>query len=112
MQKIDLSQPNIERLVNDAMRYRAIRTLGRMSPESQEEFFNNHDFYLSHAISDEEFDRQTDALLAAIGFALADQIHAPAVMQELDPTHAQGCCGKCAGNCPPEAGWGPSDKAD
>jgi hypothetical protein len=75
----------------DAARYVAIREIARI------------EFGVSHA----DFDLHADASIMAISEFLADNIAVS--LMELDPTHMQGCCGKCAGNCPPENGWGPSD---
>jgi hypothetical protein len=107
MQKVDLSQMNIERLAKNSARFEAIAKYELMSSEEKLAVASKIKLFGSPTSFD-DVAKYADALIVAIHEVLADQIHAPAVMLELDPTH-QDCCGQCAGNCPPEEGWGPSN---
>ena len=110
-------QTSNETLGNDAARYRGMRKLA-MLPDPKRDLVLARMGEFDDAKTEQEFDGQADALIAMLHELFADEIQGdasfsePAAFLELDPTHTQGCCGKCAGNCPPEAGWGPSDKTD
>jgi len=87
----------------DAARYRVIRAFAIM-PERQLDAILETIPDAPSPSTPEEVGAHTDILMTAIGNAYADVIHAPPVMQEIDPTHRQGCCGKCKVPCEEGAG--------